>query len=193
MSKSTVLGVGYLGSGPYRAFEGGKVLPAYKAWAAMLQRAYSPAWAAKYPTYTRVTVCAEWHNFQNFAGWYSTPNSGRLGFQLDKDLRVLGCAVYSPVTCSYVPQAINKVLTDHGNARGDLPVCVGYLRGRYQARVNERGIRKYLGIYDTVREAFESYRRAKEHHVKELAQEFQRVLHPEVFETLMKWEVSCEQ
>lgn len=186
----TVFGIGYIGVGPYTARRHGKLTPERTAWQSMLQRAYSPAWASKYPTYAKVHVCSEWHCFQTFAEWWhNTPNSGVAGFQLDKDLRVLGSQIYSPNTCSYVPQAVNKLLTDHGNARGDYPLGVGFLRGRFQARLNVRGYRRHLGVFDTIQDAYRAYVNAKEALVLEVAGEHRHQLHPEVFDTLMRWEV----
>ena len=59
------------------------------------------------PTYIGCTVCIEWNNFQNFAGWF---NENYIeGYDLDKDIKVNGNKVYSPVTCLIVTPKENTI------------------------------------------------------------------------------------
>lgn len=95
----SVWGIGYRGIGNYATTH-----PSYKKWQAMLQRCYSTD-CKFYPVYggKGVTVCDEWHNFQNFAAWYDANYVE--GYHLDKDKG--GGMVYSPATCCYISQGDN--------------------------------------------------------------------------------------
>lgn len=99
-----VLGVGFSGLGVYANKSHPKL---YDTWRNMLARCYCPITQAHNPTYIGTTVCTEWHNFQNFAEWYTENHTE--GAHLDKDIRVKGNGVYSPTTCMFVPQHVNNI------------------------------------------------------------------------------------
>ena len=103
----SVFGIGYLGDGEFKARSNYGHTKEYVAWQNMLQRCYDPKYHVKRPTYIGCSVCAEWHNFQNFAKWMSKQNCE--GKQLDKDIKVEGNKVYSPETCMFVTPAENTV------------------------------------------------------------------------------------
>ena len=115
--KPTIFGVGYFGVGPYRAKYGSAAKGArssveYNTWQNMLQRCYYDKCISRV-SYNSVSVCNEWHNFQNFAEWYCSKAKifkgnvvGRL--HVDKDIISKGTSsVYSPETCCLIPQEIN--------------------------------------------------------------------------------------
>jgi len=189
----TVCGIGYIGEGIYRVSIGGNHTKAYGVWKAMVRRCYE---RKPRPAYVGCSVCDEWHNFQNFAQWFSEqPNAGRKGFQLDKDLLVWGNKVYGPDTCSFVPNEINKLLTDSGSARGEWPQGVNYhnQRKKYRATLNKgSGKIQYLGLYETPEEAFVVYKREKEKFVKEQAEKYKYLLHPNVYANLKSWSLFSE-
>lgn len=95
----SVWGVGYRGVGDYATTH-----PSYKIWQAMLQRCYSKEFR-QYHNYggKGVTVCEDWHNFQNFAKWYD--DNYIEGYHLDKDAG--GGMEYSPSTCTFMSQSDN--------------------------------------------------------------------------------------
>ena len=95
-----VFGVGYTGKGIHKSTVGGKSSREYTIWRAMLERCYSARKVMQSPTYSSCKVCIEWHNFQNFAGWYK--NNIFNGGQIDKDILVSGNKIYSPSTCLIV-------------------------------------------------------------------------------------------
>lgn len=99
----SVVGVGFLGVGPYKARGDGVAREAYTAWSGMLRRCYSHEFIKKYPTYSGCSVVVEWHNFQVFAEWYFSnhPTDGK-DYHLDKDIKVKGNKIYSPETCLFV-------------------------------------------------------------------------------------------
>lgn len=87
----------------------------YSLWSNMIKRCYNEKLSLKFPTYKNVTVCKEWHNYSNFVKWHKEnyPNNVEgIKFDMDKDLRQIGMEnkVYSPETCIFLPQKINKFL-----------------------------------------------------------------------------------
>lgn len=186
----TVHGVGYLGVGSYRSSVGGNMTPNYLCWSEMIRRCYDAKFHARSPTYRDVEVCGEWHNFQVFAEWFnSQPNAGLVGFQLDKDLRIMGSRLYSPETCSFVPNEINSLLGRGKDSIDGLPQGVFLHKkiDKYAASLTVNGKNVYLGIFSTAKEASCVYRSAKESNVREMATTYKSVIHKDVFENLMNW------
>ena len=106
--KKSVYGVGYLG-------EFVKV-PHWKRakelWKNMIKRCYYEKDTAGY-MHKGTIVDPHWHCFANFVlDITNLPNfdkwDAKLGYQLDKDLLIPGCNVYSPDTCSFVTEFENK-------------------------------------------------------------------------------------
>lgn len=102
----SVFGVGCIGVGEYNPK--GKF---YETWRSILRRCYNKKFQEKQQTYKGVTVCEEWHNFQNFAKWMDENYNieTMLGFELDKDIICSVCKLYSPATCCFVPREINML------------------------------------------------------------------------------------
>jgi len=98
----SVYGVGYLGEGPHKAND-----PAYDLWYAVLQRCYNPKNynSQNQKTYKHVSVCKEWHNYQNFADFYVANYVD--GYHLDKDLLNPNSKTYSPKNCLFLPREVN--------------------------------------------------------------------------------------
>jgi len=188
--KPTVAGVGYFGHGPMKATEGNKNTFEYTVWSNMLKRVYCNEKSVKNACYQGCSVVEEWHNFQNFAGWSKQqPNNCTKGFELDKDLLVLGNRTYGPDKCSYVPHRINSILCDREGDRGDLPVGVTHHKNKYRSRLNVDGKRVHLGLYETCSEAFNVYREEKIKYVREVVNEYKQYLHPQVYNNLLNWTV----
>lgn len=183
----SVLGIGYIGEGIYRAKIKGKTTKAYSTWTKVLERCYNEKLREKYPTYKDVGVCKEWECFQNFAEWFEDKLIG--GFVLDKDILFKGNKVYSPNTCCFVPQEINKLFTKRGNARGKYLIGVRALGDRFQARLNKTDHVVYLGCFSTQEEAFYAYKTAKEEYIKEVANEWKSFITPEVYEAMYNYKV----
>ena len=189
-----VYGVGYTGEGDYEISENGTHTKVYSVWKDMLRRCYNPKLQEKYPTYKGCSVVKEWHNFQNFAKWYEE-NYYEVEGQtmcLDKDIIVKGNKVYSPSTCVFVPQDINKLFTKRDRTRGDLPIGVVYHKqaNKYLARCkNGTGTRRHLGLYKTPEEAYQVYKVAKEKHIKEVAEEYKDKIPSVLYDAMMNYEV----
>lgn len=192
----SIYGVGYIGEGEYLPSVNCKDTKEYQLWANMLKRCYS----IKNKRYHRyggrgVTVCREWHNYQNFADWVvKQPNFGKEGFQLDKDLRIKDSKEYSPDTCSFVPQNINSLLVSCNKRRGKFPVGITLDKNSNKFRSechNGIGTRTYLGIYLSIEEAFQVYKEYKENLIKQVAkEEYEKGnIIKEVYDNLMIYEV----
>lgn len=113
----SVYGVGFIGSGEHSPSINRKLTPAYMSWHRMMERCYCVKKLEEKPSYKGCTVCDEWHNFQNFAEWYSKhmPTEPEKN-SLDKDIlsgKQRG-KVYSPETCMFVTYVENS---RHANSR----------------------------------------------------------------------------
>lgn len=170
-----VQGVGVNDSG-YRTqyFTGGKrvwICPFYKTWKDMLVRAYSEREQKRYPRYEGCSVCEEWLTFSNFKAWMEVQEWE--GCQLDKDLLFPGNKIYSPETCLFVPQEINKFLTESTASRGEWPIGVHFKKsgGTFHSQVNNpfTKIREYLGSFDSPEEAHLAWLKRKSELATELA------------------------
>lgn len=186
--RPSVYGVGYIGTGEYKVWVDGKNTIEYATWHSMLERCYCPKYHEKYPTYIGCSVDERWHNFQVFAKWLNEQRRDD-GWQLDKDLVEEGNKIYSPETCRFIPQELNKLLNDQGRSRGELPRGVTKNGDGYETRVNVDGTRLYLGFYPTETQAFAVYKKAKEENVKRMANIFKDEICPLIFEALMIYEV----
>ena len=152
----------------------GKRLPCpyYVTWNNMLKRAYCPKYHARRPTYIGVTVCEEWHSFMAFRAWMETQDwQGR---QLDKDIIAPGNRTYSPDTCVFVPQALNKLLTAHTAARGKWPIGVSWDKAnkKFFAQISGGGrAQRHLGYFTCPHEAHMAWCKAKVRLVRDAARE----------------------
>lgn len=134
----SVLGVGFMGDGPYGSRTHRKE---YQTWKGVLERCYCPKLKAARPTYVGVTCNPQWHNFQEFAEWCQWQKGfGLKGWELDKDLISMqtGYRQYGPETCVFVPQELNTFLTKFSIKQTELPL------GVTQDKSGESKFRAYL-------------------------------------------------
>lgn len=176
----TICDVGYFGEGSYKC--GAKNSREYALFRAMLSRCYDSKEQIKHPTYEGCSVDPRWHNFQNFAeDIRKMPNWDTLGFELDKDLRVLKNKIYGPKYCSFVPKEINK-LVNRLNAKG-------FSRrrdtGKYRVFIGMRGVTESRGGFSSKKKAYRVYCLAKAKYIKEIAKEHKQNIHKEVYKTLI--------
>ena len=122
----TVYNVGYLGEGKYKTRDKKGHTRTYITWQSMLRRCYDAYYINRENSYIDCFVCDEWLNFQNFAKWYEENyyecNNERM--ELDKDILIKGNKIYSPTTCIFVPQRINRLFTKSNKNRGEYPIGV---------------------------------------------------------------------
>ena len=133
--------------------------PAYSVWINMLNRCHSHSLKGRNPTYTGVLCCKEWLLFTNFAIWFKC--NYIKDHQLDKDILIKGNKIYSPNTCVFVPQNINKFLTLRGVSRGELPIGVVLRNSKFQALISKNSSQKYLGTFASPGEAHKAWQKAK--------------------------------
>jgi hypothetical protein len=180
----TLYGIGYYGYGNYSTVHNGKNTKSYNVWRGMITRCYS----GRYIAYSNCKVCEEWHNFQVFSDWFEKNYID--GYQLDKDIKFKGNKLYSPDTCSFVPQEINNTFLLNKNKRGNLPIGICLYHGKYlvQLCTNKRKHRK-IGSFDTPEEAFYCYKIAKEAEIKRLANKYKETITAECYKAMMEYVV----
>ena len=180
---------GYFGQGSYTEKN-----IAYDFWHSMLRRCYSQKSLEKDTSYVDIEVCESWHNFQNFAKWFY--ENYVEGFQLDKDILIKGNKIYSPETCCFVPQEINKLFTLRQGNRGKNAIGVFFreVSGKYIAQVSVgKGIRRHIGVFNTEIEAFYAYKEAKEKYIKEVADTWEGQITDQVYDALYRYEIDREE
>lgn len=193
----SVFGKGFIGVGEYSS----KDKRVYRLWKAMLGRCYNPNIPESKKTYSDVTVCDEWLNFQNFATWCNSQeffnakdNQGN-SYHIDKDILVKGNKVYSPETCCFVPQEINSLVLANKRRRGNTPIGVHYLKRirKYTTQCYFKGSGlRYLGSYNTPEEAFQVYKEAKKVSIKLVADCWKSNIEDKVYQSLINWEISFD-
>lgn len=177
--------VGYIGVGKYKPITDKKL---YNLWATMLQRGYNEAFKEKQPAYKDCTVAERWFNFQNFCeDIVKMKHWNTKGFELDKDLRVLGNKKYSARRCSFVPKRINAAI---GNSRGRpnklLPGVMLY-KGKYKAYATNKGKQLNLGVFNSIEEASKRYEEYRIRKMKFMAEKYKDCIHAEVYENLSNY------
>lgn len=190
MSK-LIYGVGTNSKGRYKTKHNGKGAKSYVSWCNMLQRAYCPKGHARKPTYIDCSVTGEWLEYQNFAEWFENHEYSNRGYHFDKDLLLPGNKIYAPDRCVFVPQQLNKLLLDSGATRGQYRqgVCFDKARNKFMAGIRINSKCKGLGRSDTEIEAYNAYKKAKEEHVKHMANMWRDDIADEVYHALMNWEL----
>lgn len=147
------------------------ICPFYARWKSMLERCYSKKVQERQPTYRGCSVSKDWLRFSNFKSWMKNQDWDEKA--LDKDLLYQGNTVYSADTCLFIPQDINNLFLTNKNARGKYPVGVSQYIGtkKFQAHCKTDGKLVYLGIFGTVEEAHEAYKKFKYTLVREIAEQ----------------------
>ena len=183
-----VCNIGFFGDGKYSH----KEYPIhYDHWKAMINRCCNDS------RYANCEVCKEWLNFQNFCLWFEENYYEILGetMCLDKDILVKGNKIYSPDTCCFVPNNINVLFASRKNDRGSYPIGIKSKKanGKFEVSCsitrNKNKKRQYLGVYDSIEEAFAIYKDFKENYIKQIADEYMCYLPLEVYNAMYNWEV----
>lgn len=165
-----------------------KYSKAYDLWRGIIRRCYDESILDKHPTYRGCSICEEWKRFSAFASWCNKNYIN--GWHLDKDILVKGNKVYSPETCCFVPQEINKLFTKRQLDRGDNPIgVVRCICNKYVAAINKNGIPIHIGLFSSPEEAFLAYKEAKEAWIKEVADKWKDKLDQKVYKALYEYQV----
>lgn len=159
-------------------------------WMGMLERCYSERSLARKPKYRGCKVQEEWKNLQIFGDWCQDQiGFNKKGWQLDKDI-LTGSKrgfEYSEQYSVFIPREINTLfIVPREDGDSKLPMGVSYdkSRGKYQVGVGAGGVRKDLGRFDTVEEAFETYKIHKIRRVKELIDKYYKEVDERVIQSL---------
>lgn len=112
------------------------ICPYYKTWKAMLVRCFCNKARGAHLSYTGNSVCEEWLTFSKFKAWMETQDWE--GKQLDKDFLSKDCKIYSPETCLFISQELNKLLIDKTSTNGKYSQGVSFHKrvGKFQAQVS---------------------------------------------------------
>lgn len=131
----------------------------YQSWVHMAHRCYGKV-KEHYPTYSGAAVCDNWRSFMAFRAWWV--GAYRDGWCLDKDILGDG-KLYSPGTCIYIPQGLNKLLNTSPARRGAQPVGVTKFCGKYRAYVRNPvdDLHEFLGDFLTPELAHFAWRKRK--------------------------------
>lgn len=191
-----IYGIGFYGVGDEPTFVNGKPNALLSMWSLMLKRCYANTGKLEQRSYSDCSVNKEWHNFQNFAKWARE----QIGFgletrNLDKDILVKGNREYGPSTCCFVPSRVNMLFVRSSTVRGNLPVGLYFNKEKqkYQAQCNDENCKStYLGRFDTIHEAFISYKIYKESVIKKVAEQYKEDIDPRVYTALYNYEVELE-
>lgn len=182
--------VGFIGVGE---FETNKNIEAYNYWDGIMRRCYSERIHTLRESYKDCTVVPEWHNFQNFAKWFTQNfKPGYMkGWHLDKDILFKNNKVYGPETCCFVPTDINNLFTTSKKSRGKYPIGVSYKKRikKYVAQYQSKGEVNHIGVYNSPEEAFENYKNVKESHLKGIAEEWRGKISDEVYRAILNYKV----
>ena len=184
----------YLGNGK------AVILPEYTQWSHMKRRCKTDGdYQTQFPSYLGCTYVPEWKSYDVWLEWarqqvgfLCRDEKGKL-YENDKDILFKGNKIYSPDTCVFVSQELNKFLTDSLSARGGYPigVCLRGDIGKFVAQLSI-GSKRYLGCFDTPTEAFQAYKVAKESKAKELAIKYTGLVDPRVIDALNNFTVNID-
>lgn len=159
----------------------------------------------RFANYAGADSCPEWKDFQNFAEWFEgVVESGYFheGWHLDKDLLYKNNKIYSPETCVFLPEDINKVLSIRAGSRGKFPLGLCY--GEFSKTLGEMTLQvafrcKHPDFYlratvplSKMEEGFKMYKDAREGYVKYLAESYKEQLDPRAYDALVKYEITME-
>lgn len=188
----TVSVVGSIGS--TTSSIGGKVKRSYHTWRGMLARCYEYADTAK-TYYGKVEVCKDWWCFENYEKWYN--DNFIDGYEIDKDFTELGCKLYSPETCCFIPAKINAIMgkKTYNTVRKHEGLSVGvsyHVRDeKYTAQCFDGEKLQHFGYHSTPESAFKAYKTFKENLIKRVAQEYydRGEINETVYTNLMNYEV----
>lgn len=191
----SLYGHGYLGEGNYKTSVHSKPDFKYLVWQGILRRCYDEKFNNTKPTYKGCSMCNEWMNYQTFAKWfednYYEVSNERM--HLDKDIMYKNNKIYSPETCTIVPQRINVLFVNNHARRGDLPVGVQSTGRRYRAICTVFGEYYHPGEKrNTAEEAFGDYKKFKEDLIKKVADEYKGKIPNKLYDAMYRYKIEID-
>lgn len=192
-----VCGVGMVGN-KCPASKNHQNLKEYKCWYSMLERCFDEKVKGENFSYNNITCCEEWLLYENFYEWLHSQDNFDKWYNgkhwaLDKDIIIKNNKIYSSETCCLVPQNINCLFTKRNAMRGNLPIGVSAHNKKFISTCNNPFTNKteHLGVYQTIEEAFQTYKQYKESIIKQVAQiEYSKGnIIKQCYDAMMKYEV----
>jgi len=167
--------------------------PFYSRWVDMIKRCYSKNSLRVRPTYNGCSVCKEWFIFSNFKSWMIKQDWK--GKELDKDILSQGNKVYSPETCIFVSQEINKLITTSKAKRGIYPQGVSFEKssGRFTSTCRINGRSKKIGRFKSPKEAYEKYIEFKSKLILDIANKQDEPLKTALVNISINYSSICEE
>ncbi len=182
-----VFGIGYSGVGKFSCKQNKNY---YDVWRGILKRAYCAEYHKTHPTYRTVTVCEEWHNFQNFAEWFEEKYNPEYmqDWHVDKDILVKGNKIYAPQYCDLVPVQINNIFVQANRSINNLPTGVINHGKRFKVRIRLGGDQIILNeVFQNVEDASEAYKCKKKEHVIFIAKVYKNKISTRIYDTLINY------
>lgn len=182
-----IFGVGYIGEGKMKMHKGYTQTDSYVAWKGIIERCYSEK-CKRFGS----TMEDEWLCFNTFNEWFEENIYYVEGQKMcvDKDILFKGNKHYSKETCCIVPNDINVLFTNSRKTRGSLPLGVSDTQsGKFRVRCSVYNEEVFIGIYNTVDEAFFAYKNFKENHIKEVANSYKNIIPQKLYEAMYRYEV----
>jgi hypothetical protein len=145
-----------------------KLCPFYATWRRMLRRCYSKIDLEDHPSYLGCNVVDPWKTATVFKAWMETQNWK--GLHLDKDILLEDNKTYSPESCVFVPQRLNKLLLSRELDRGEYLLGVSLRSNKnnwefekpFVAQITSVDCKvRCLGYFKTQEEAHKAWQRAK--------------------------------
>ena len=180
-NRKSVFDIGYIGYGAYKASVNGKHTKCYSIWRGMLQRCYYK-YRELNVSYEYVTVCEEWHNFQNFAQWFE--ENYVEGWELDKDLLSIDKKIYSPSSCCFIPKEINCLIKEQKETTGTVKV-----KDKYKSQIGKNKIHNHIGTFDSLEDANKAYKEEKKKYILSVAEQYKKQLNINVYNKLINYEI----
>lgn len=179
--------VGYMGQGIYTYND-----MVYTKWANMIRRCYSEKPSKNDRTYIDCYVNKDWHNYQNFAEWFYKNYKPEImqGWHLDKDILVQGNKEYSAENCCFVPNEINSIFRTKNSFNLNSLKGAQSKDSKFQTSIKKKGIKKYLGIFETPEEAHQVYMKAKKEYLVEVSEKWRGILSDKVCEAIKNYDIT---
>jgi len=159
----------------------------YQLWSDMYKRV---TYGTAGHRYLNCSIHPDFMDYRKFVDWcHAQIGFGKPRFCLDKDVLVKGNTLYGPDTCCFIPYKINSSLTMCNAARGSLPIGVRASGSKFKANIKIRRKSYYFGPFETVVEAFNAYKAARENAIREMAEEHKHEISERAYQALMNFKI----
>lgn len=176
----------------YHIVEGKRrMLPEYNQWFDMFQRCFSERSKKVRVSYKYCQMDKEWCSYDSWLEWarcqtgfLQRDSRGNL-FQIDKDLLGTGM-LYDIESCCFLPKEINVALINNFKGFQSMP------NGKFRVVVSCYGVRKSLGCFSKLDDAFSIYKEARETYLKDLAEKWKGSIDARAYNALLNYTVNIE-